>query len=103
MTAECGIFRVLSPVPRSAGRSISPAPAIPDLNGKTVCAMRHTFRADETFALIGGLLKERWPGVRFIPNTEMPDARPATPEEETQLISALRKRGADAVLVGNGA
>lgn len=96
-------YRVLSPVPKDNERSVTLAPHIPDLSGKTICALRHTFRADETFPMIEALLKETYSDITFISNFDMPDARPATAAEEQELIDVLRAKGADAVLAGNGA
>ena len=103
MTETTAAYRALSPVPKEAAARLTLSPPLPDLAGRTICALRHTFRADETFPMIEALLKERFPGVRFLSNHEMPDARPATPEEEEELIAVLREKGAEAVLVGNGA
>ena len=96
-------YRALSPVPNGSDRELKPAAHIPDLSGKTICALRHTFRADETFVMIEQLLKERYSDIHFISNFDMPDARPATAAEERELIDILRAKGADAVLAGNGA
>ena len=96
-------YRVLSPVPRDSGRRVRLSAPLPDLSGKTVAALRHTFRADETFPMIEALLKEAYPGLTFLSNFDMPDARPATPQEEAELAAVLKARGVDAVLAGNGA
>lgn len=97
------VYEVLSPIPNGAAGRIEPAGPIADLSGKTICAMRHTFRADETFPMIEALLKEKYKDINFISNFDMPDARPATAEEEAELIALLKEKGADAVLAGNGA
>ena len=97
------LYRVLSPIPKVNEHAQKLASHIPDLTGKTVCALRHTFRADETFPMIETLLKERWPDINFISNFDMPDARPTTAEEEAELVAVLREKGADVVLAGNGA
>lgn len=96
-------YRVLSPIPKDSGRDLKLAPHIPDLSGKTICALRHTFRADETFVMIEALLKEKFSDINFISNFDMPDARPATVAEEQELIDVLLSKGADVVLAGNGA
>jgi len=103
MTVVSDIYRVLSPVPKKTSGQLSLATPIPDLSGKTICALRHTFRADESFPMIEALLKEKYSGIRFISNMEMPDARPTNPLEEAELIEVLKEKGCDAVLAGNGA
>ena len=79
------------------------APAIPDLSGKTICAIRHTFRADETFPMIEALLRENYRDIRFVSNMDMPDMRPTNAAEEAELIRVLKEQGCDVLLSGNGA
>ena len=59
MSGILNSYRVLSPVPREADKRVSLAASIPDLSGKTICAVRHTFRADETFPMIEALFREK--------------------------------------------
>jgi hypothetical protein len=96
-------YKVLSPIPKTAEKKASLAAPIPDLAGKTICAVRHTFRADETFPMLEALFKEKYGQITFIPNTEMPDARPATPAEAAELTKVLKEKGCNVVLAGNGA
>ena len=96
-------YKVLSPVNKSTTETASLAPPITDLSGKTICAMRHTFRADETFAMLEALFREKYNDIKFIPNTEMPDSTSASPEEAAQLARVLKEKGCDALLTGNGA
>jgi hypothetical protein len=96
-------YKVLSPVNKSTTEIASLASHIPDLSGKTICAMRHTFRADETFPMLEALFREKYDNIKFIPNTEMPDARPATAAEAEELTKVLKEKGCDVVLAGNGA
>ena len=103
MSEISNLYKVLSPVTKVADKKVSLAASIPDLSGKTICAVRHTFRADETFPMLEALFRERYSDIKFIPNTEMPDARPATPAEEAELTKVLREKGCDVVLAGNGA
>ena len=97
------IYSAVSPVTSGRAKRFPLSPCIPDLSGKTVCAVRRTFRADESFGIIEALLKERYPGLKFIPNTEMPDARPTNKQEEDEFAALLRRKGTDLVLAGNGA
>lgn len=65
--------------------------------------MRHTFRADESFAIIEALFKKRYPDIKFIPNSQMPDFRIGSAAEAQQLEQILRDKGCDVLLVGNAA
>ena len=96
-------YKVISPAGKTSNRRAIMAPPIGDLSGKTICAMRHTFRADETFAMIARLFEAKYAGIRFIPNHEMPDIGPTNSQQEAQLIKAFREKGVDVVLAGNGA
>lgn len=103
MSEIANSYQVLSPVTQVAAKKASLAPPIPDLSGKTICAVRHTFRADETFPMLEALFREKYGQIKFIPNSEMPDARPATPAEAEELTRVLQEKGCDVVLAGNGA
>lgn len=109
MSNIAGPYQVLAPTveptpaAKSAAGKASLAPAIADFNGKTICAMRHTFRADESFAMIEALFKERYRNIKFIPNSEMPDFRIGSSAEAQQLEQVLRDKGCDVLLVGNAA
>jgi len=97
------LYKVLSPIPKSTAKIVPLSPPIPDLSGKTICAMRHIFRADETFPMLEALFREKYGDIRFIPNTEMPDLTSATPEEEAELTKVLKEKGCEVLLAGNGA
>src|SRR5580658_5374341 len=103
MSRVSSAYKVLAPTGKSNTRHIPLAAPIADLSGKTICAMRHTFRADETFAMIEALFRERYQNIRFIPNSEMPDSTAASPEQQAELIKILREKGCDVLLAGNGA
>jgi ABC-type amino acid transport substrate-binding protein len=96
-------YQVFSPITESTNERVSLAPSIPDLSGKTICAIRRTFRADETFPMIEELLREKYNDIRFIPNTEMPDLRPTNAAEAAELTRVLREKRCDVLLAGNGA
>jgi hypothetical protein len=96
-------YKVLAPIIKSNNGRISLAPPIADLSGKTICAMRHTFRADETFQMLAALFQEKYSNITFISNTEMPDMKPTSPAEEAELARVLKEKKCDILLVGNGA
>ena len=98
-----GVYEVLSPVSKSAGNTVPLAANIPDLNGKTLCEIRHTFRSDETFPMLEQLLRERYPEVKFVSNKEVPDLPALSRDQIAELGNILRQKGCDALLSGNGA
>ena len=100
---DAGIYKVLSPLGLSTVGRSPMAPPLPDLRGKTIGAMKRLFRADDTFPMIEALFKERYAGIKFIPNTEMPDMKVATPADELAFAKMLHAKGCDVLLVGNAA
>jgi hypothetical protein len=96
-------YKVVSPIGKWNTTQVSIAAPIPDLSGKTICAMRHTFRADETFPMIEALFREKYANIKFISNYEMPDPKISSPKEEAELAKVLREKGCDVLLTGNGA
>jgi len=78
------------------------------LNGKTVCEVwNDDFKGDIMFPIYRELLTERFPGVKIVPYTEMPVASlkgtPAYQKEVlANIMAALKAKGADAVITGNG-
>ena len=103
-------YEVLSPVASEPRNSIKNdnkvkalSPPLADLAGKTICAMRHVFRADETFPIIEALLHEQFGDIKFIPNSVMPDLKVGNADERETLLSALQENGCDALLIGNAA
>jgi len=96
---------VVSPVGEHPGKASQIAPRLRDLNGKTVGEVWNGgFRADATFPIIRQLLKKRYPGVKVIPYTELPAVTPFGDTDKmcAELREALLKKGADAVISGNG-
>jgi hypothetical protein len=101
------IYEVVSP---AAGRHIemlSMSPRLDTLEGKTVCEIwNESFKSDITFSAIRKLLKERYPGIKVIPYTEMPkhhsmEDQGNTNEGSEDLIAALKDKHCDAVISGN--
>jgi hypothetical protein len=99
---------VVSPVglPRTQNKGI--APRLNSLDGKTIGEVyNHHFKGDQMFRLYRELLKQRYPGVRIVPYTELPasyvggDA--ATHRRVAQEVAArARELGCDALITGNG-
>ena len=98
-------FPVVSPIGQHVGESGAIAPRLPDLKGKTVCEVSNmAFRADALFPILRDLLTERYPDIKFIPYTEIPDVEVwGNAEEKMQnLKEVLIKKGCDAVISGVG-
>lgn len=96
-------YKVLVPIAqeRLNRKRSTLAPAVTDLSGKTIVAMRHLFRADESFPMLEKLFKENFSGVRWISNHDMPDERISNAQDEEELGRVLREKGADVLLAGN--
>ncbi|HEX5370121.1 MAG TPA: hypothetical protein VFY10_11955 [Dehalococcoidia bacterium] len=99
---------VLSPIglPRAQVKGI--APRLDSLDGKTIGEVyNHHFKGDQMFGLYRELLKQRYPGVRIIPFTELPASfvggDPATHRRVAQEVARVAKeKGCDALIAGNG-
>jgi hypothetical protein len=99
---------VISPVglPRAQSKGI--APRLDSLEGKTIGEVyNHHFKGDQMFGLYRELLKQRYPGVRIVPYTELPASfvggDPATHRRVAQEVAAMAKeKGCDALIAGNG-
>ncbi|MFH1651183.1 MAG: hypothetical protein ABID87_03650 [Chloroflexota bacterium] len=99
-------FEVISPVSgatAATGQAVS-APRLETLNGKTICeAYNDMFRGERTFPGIRELLKKRYPDARFVPYDELPYLGVVSIEEGLkELPGALKKKGCDALIAGNG-
>ena len=79
----------------------SHAPRLEDLKDKTIGELSdHVWEHDRTFALIRELLLKKFPDIKIIPYTELPNVYGV---EEDELIRKLEETGCDAVIVGNAA
>lgn len=103
-------YRVHSPEGLRPARGNTPLSHFADLNGKTVCELDgRAFRANETLAVIRGLLQARYPGIRFVKAGEIfspssQDQAAGLREQSLRTLeSELRRHGVDAVITGNGA
>lgn len=101
------IFNVVSPVAQRYVEKIVMAPRLDTLEGKTICELwNESFNADKTFSIIRKLLKQKYPGIKVIPCTEMPIHHTMEDigiinEPSEALITALKEKGCDAVISGN--
>ena len=99
-------FSVLSPLGKQVGTAGNIAPRLPDLNGKTIGEVWNgMFRGDVLFPALRELLKKRYPDIKFVPYTELPDVEVWTNLDQRMdgLKEALKQKGVDAVISGVGA
>ena len=103
------VYEVVSPLGEPVAESITMAPRLNTLEGKTICEIWNGgFRGDESFPLIERMLRERYPTVKIIPYSEFPLATVASfhPEKKQDTLEALRaqikEKDCDAVITGNG-
>jgi hypothetical protein len=105
---EEGKYEVVSPLGERDIKWIDMAPRLDTLEGKTICELwNRSFKANITFTAIRELLQKKYPGVKIIPYTSMPhhhllENPGVTNAESEALIAALKAKGCDAVISGNG-
>ena len=104
------VYKVVSPLGKTAVEMVPPGPRLKTLEGKTICEIWNGgFKGDETFPILRGMLKERYPNIKIIPYTEFPltsiaSLGPATIETVLGAVKeAILKNACDAVITGNGA
>lgn len=99
---------VVSPLGQPVTQSAGLAPRLGSLDGKTIGEVyNHHFKGDQMFELYRELLRERFPGVRIIPFSDMPASfvggDPASHRRIAQEVAAAAKeKGCDALIIGNG-
>ncbi len=76
------------------------APRLKDLRGKTICELSNgVWNHENTFPLIRQLLTKRFPGMMFVPYTELPVG--VHPIDNDNIANLVVARGCDAVIGGN--
>lgn len=100
---EKEMYEVVSPLGEATQEVRQLAPRLDTLEGKTICEVYDGgFRGDRTFPLIRELLKKRYPTIKFIPYTEIPESSVHTIENVVKkLPDIFRQKGCDAVISGN--
>ena len=99
---------VISPVGAEAVEPKNLAKRLDTLDGKVVAEVwNEDFKGDIMFPIYRELLKERFPDVKIVPYTDIPRASlKGTPSYQKEVLdsimAALRAKGADAVITGNG-
>jgi hypothetical protein len=103
-------LHVVSPIGKQVtDKTVSLAPRLDTLNGKTVCEIWNGgFKADVMFPIIEQMLRERYPAVKMVPFTEFPTVTISSlgsgkkAETLDAVRAALLTKGCDAVITGNG-
>ncbi len=99
---------VISPIGAEAVEQKNLAKRLDTLNGKVVAEVwNEDFKGDIMFPIYRELLKERFPGVTIVPYTDIPRASlKGTPSYQKEVLdsimAALKAKGADAIITGNG-
>ena len=102
------VYKVVSPIGESTVKMTTMAPRLDTLAGKTVCMVwNHAFKSDVTLPAIGEALKKQYPGVKIVQYGEMPEASlpepPGAPMKESKALqAALKEKGCNALVSGNG-
>jgi hypothetical protein len=99
---------IISPLGLNRTQTTGITPRLDSLDGKTIGEVyNHHFKGDQMFRLYRELLKQRFPGVRIVPYTELPASfvggDTATHRRVAQEVAAkAREKGCDALITGNG-
>lgn len=83
------------------GDQLTYAPRLPDLNGKIIGEISNrAWEADRMFPALRELLKKRYPDIRIIPYTELPNDSANLVDNE-ELPNIVAAKGIDAVIGGS--
>ena len=105
--AEEPVFEVVWPLGRSVSPPVDLAPALLDLNGKSVGEFwGWVYRGDQMFPVINEELRKKYPDIRIADHEATGDSH-ANNIMERDYVDALpdlfRQHGCNAVIVGVGA
>ena len=102
------VYKVVRPTGDEAVKMITQAPRLDTLEGKTICmAINGSFKSYVTSPVIEDLIRKKYPSLKVIPAAEMPRSRRAPAAGTTDpgtdaMIAALKQKGCQAVISGNG-
>lgn len=103
------VYEVVSPVGELTVKMMAMAPRPDTLEGKTICMITNeAFNFQVTFPVIEKLMKQKYPTVKVIPWTELPHyphtvwSGPERAKVEQATIAAIKAKGCNAVIGGNG-
>jgi hypothetical protein len=105
---EFPTYSVVRPTGDVVHPMITQAPRLDTLEGKTICMTSNQgFKAHVTFPVIEKLLRQKYPNLKIIPPEDMPravkpPAEGAKDPDTDAMTAALRQRGCQAVISGNG-
>lgn len=99
------LFDVVWPLGRVASEPVDLAPALPDLNGKTVCELWDwLFRGDQMYPIINGELRRKYPDIKIVGHETMGNVHGTHGRTYVaNLPELLRQHGCDAVISAVGA
>jgi len=106
--AESPRYSVVRPTGDVVYPMITQAPRLDTLEGKTICMTSNQgFKSHVTFPVIENLLRQKYPNLNIIPPEDMPravkpPAEGATDPDTDAMVSALKEKGCQAVISGNG-
>ena len=92
------------PLGKLAYRNVALKPRIADLNGKTICELSdYSFRGEEIFPIVRELLRQQYPGIKFVEYTNFGNTHGAAEAKVIQNLPAmLKEHGCDGVISGVG-
>lgn len=102
------VYRVVRPTGDVVHPMITQAPRLDTLEGKTICMTSNQgFKAHVTFPVIEKLLRQKYPNLKIIPPEDMPravkpPAEGAKDPATDAMTAALKQKGCQAVISGNG-
>jgi hypothetical protein len=98
-------YAVVWPLAKKAAGVKSTAKAVTDLSGKTVAELwDYIFRGDVIYGIVRDLLRERYPGIKFVDYTQFGNTHgPKQRDIVAGLAEKLRELRCDAVISGIGA
>jgi hypothetical protein len=98
-------YEVVWPLGKHISKPVSLAPALSDLNGKTVCYLWNSaFRGEQMFPILSDELRKRFPDVRIIDQETMGSTHGLDEKQYiANLPKLLKSHDAAAVISGVGA
>ena len=97
-------YEVVWPLGKLNYQTLSLAPRVLDLRGKTICELSDwLFRVEEVFPIIRELLQKQYSGIKFVGYTTFGNTHgPKESEVLAALPELLRKHRCDVVISGVG-
>jgi hypothetical protein len=97
-------YQTVWPLGKLAYQNVVLKPRIADLNGKTICELSdNIFRGEEIFPIVREVLRQKYPGIKFVEYTRFGNTHGATEAEVIRALPAmLREYGCDGVISGVG-